>query len=240
MIMDWFAMGLTVLLPLIGGALGFGIGYWISVKTSGRDATLKKIRYIFPWFLIGFAIAFILPNLVQGDLPNLNFIYVGFAVFIIIWLLSWPFRKRAADQLLLNVGRMPQNKIMLWIGVLELLVAVYLTWQVFTMPAQSPESTSAIAEIAKLSFWWAFASFFLALGVNTLELRKNGLCFMYTFIPWQRMQSYEWQGSNSGTLNIFLKPRLRLFPGIISINIPEQHRTTIEHAVASHISSHNK
>ncbi len=215
---------------LIGVALGSG--YLISAAILGRKAASRNIRYGLPWLLMGFALAFVFAILMRWQRPSGDLFSSVYVAGVLAWLLSWPVRKRGAGDLLLNAGRTLQNKLLFWIGVLEVGVATYFTWPSLIVPVRSVEYIS----ILQVIFWWVFAIFFLVLGSSQLELRENGLSFMYTFVAWQRMKSYAWEPSKPNTLTIRVKPYLPLMPGFISITVPKPHRDTIGQIVASHIS----
>ncbi|MEM9908763.1 MAG: hypothetical protein AAF921_27515, partial [Cyanobacteria bacterium P01_D01_bin.44] len=128
-----------------------------------------------------------------------------------------------------------QSRFLLWIGLLEGIVAAYMTWS--SLSIRDFYSGGSVSTLVGIIFWWTLTVFFIALGLNNLELRKNGVCFMYTVIPWSRMLSYGWETSKPTTLTIRLKPRLSVLPDFMSVNVPKPHRGAIDRIVAIYISS---
>jgi hypothetical protein len=225
--MTWFWGFLIFLVVLVAGPLWFG--YVIAERMIGREAARRNLRYAIPWILFGFALAFTIP--LFGKYGWVSF-YILYAVSISIWLISWFFRKQEAGALLIDIGRTSQNKFVFWIGLFEVAVAVFQTWLFFMLISNGvPKYTSLELEISRLVFWWSVASFFVAIGLNKLELRENGICFMYSLIKWQRINSYAWELAKPNVLTIRFKPRFPLSPGFMSIAIPEKHRKD----VVSHI-----
>ncbi|MEM9977183.1 MAG: hypothetical protein AAF808_06090, partial [Cyanobacteria bacterium P01_D01_bin.2] len=80
-----------------------------------------------------------------------------------------------------------------------------------------------------------FAVFLLSAGLNRLELRENGMCFLYTFIPWQRMKAYTWEASAPNTLTVRIKPRLPLLSDCMSIRVPKACRDDVDQVLHTHI-----
>jgi hypothetical protein len=198
-------------------------------RMIGHEAARRNLRYAVPWLLFGFALAFTIP--LFGRYGWVSF-YILYAVGISIWLISWFFRKQEAGALLIDIGRTSQNKFVFWIGLFEVAVAVLQTWLFFMLVSNGiPKYTSLELEISRLVFWWSVASFFVAIGLNKLELRENGICFMYSLIKWQRINSYDWELVKPNVLTIRFKPRFPLSPGSMSIAIPEEHKKD----VVSHI-----
>ena len=134
---------------------------------------------------------------------------------------------------LLDVGRTAQNKLVFWIGLFEGLVALYLTWQLGFDRALSTEA--AALNLVGIVLWWILTTFFIALGLNKLELRENGSCFLYTFIAWQRIQTYRWARSKPTTLMVRFKASLPGWPGFMSIAVPPYQKEPVEHIVATHV-----
>ncbi|MEM8809071.1 MAG: hypothetical protein AAGF01_23880 [Cyanobacteria bacterium P01_G01_bin.38] len=223
------AVWMVILIVLSAGAIGGG--YLVGERILGQEAARRNMRYGLPWIALGFAIAFLTPIVFTQWLmvPLLYVIGVGG------WLLSWPFRKQASGGLVFNAGRPPQSRFLLWIGLLEGVVAAYMTWS--SLLIRDFYSGGSISTLIGLVFWWTLTVFFIALGLNNLELRKNGVCFMYTVIPWSRMISYRWEASKPTTLTIRLKPRLPILPDFMSVNVPKPHRGAIDRIVAIYISS---
>ncbi len=168
--MAWFWGFLIFFVVLIAGSAWFG--YVAAERMVGREAARRNLRYTIPWLLFGFALVCMILLLGRYDwVVSLNILY---AVWIGTWLISWFFRKQEAGSLLADIGRTAQNKFMFWIGLIEVAVAVLKTGLFF--------ATSLELEISELAFWWSLASFFIAIGLNKLEFRENGICFMYSLI----------------------------------------------------------
>lgn len=164
------------------------------------------------------------------------FFYLVCSIGMGFWLLSWPVRKRKAGHLLLNAGRTWHNKMLFWIGIAEIAVAAVITWVSVVTLTDLPDISSAIAPaFTKISFWWMVALFIVSVGLNKLELRENGLCFLYTAIPWRRMTSYTWETSYPDILTIRVQPRLLLLPRLMRIRIPAAHRHEIDRIVQTYI-----
>lgn len=215
---------------MIGAAVGSG--YLVGAIILGRKAASRNVRYGLPWLLMGFALAFVFATLMRWQRPSSDLFSLAYVMVVLTWLLSWPVRRQDAGEVLLNAGRTLQHKLLFWIGILEVGVAIYFTWPSLIVPVRSVEYIS----IPQIVFWWVFAIFFLVLGLSQLELRENGFCFMYTFVRWQRIKSYAWEPSRPNTLTIQVKPYLPLMPGFISITVPSSHRDAVEQIVAAHFS----
>ena len=219
---------------LLAGVI-LGVSYFVGCNLYGPKATQRNMRYFLPWFAVGWAIAFIIPTLGQWGGVRWGFFALIYVVGVVAWLLSWPLREKAAGSLLLNAGRSQQNKLIFWVGICEVAVAAFITWLAVTSLMNFPEETDAIAQVLQIIFWWTVAAFFLAIGLNKLKVRENGICFMYTFISWSRMKSYAWESSHPNTLTIQYTPFIPVLPGYMTINIPKRHRDEIDRLVEAHI-----
>ena len=221
--MAWFWGFLTFFVVLMAGSFWFG--YVAAERMVGREAARRNLRYAVPWLLFGLAFAFVIPLLGRYGWVSFCILYAGETS---AWLISWFFRKQEAGSLLADIGRTSQNKFMFWIGLIEVAVAVLYTWSFFTLVSNGvPEYTSLELEGSKVILWWSLASFLIAIGLNKLEFRENGTCFMYSFIKWQRINSYTWEPAKLNVLTIRFKPHFPLFPGLMSIAIPAKHKDVV-------------
>lgn len=144
-------------------------------------------------------------------------------VSIIVWWLIWFFRKKEFGDLLINIGRTSINKYYFSFGVPYALLVTLSTCLLFVqMPVEIRQSL-ILEIISQLGFGWISAILFLAYGFSGLEFRENGICFMFTFLNWRRVKSYNWEKSKPNVLTIWFKPRFPLLPGFISIPIPTKH-----------------
>jgi len=233
--MTWFLGFLIFFLVLM--AISLGIGYAIAEKMIGREAAQRNLRYVLPWLLFGFAIAFLIPSF--GKYGWISF-HILYAVVINIWLLSWFFQKQEAGVLLLDIGKNGQSKFFFWGGLLEVALAVYMTWLFFKQVSRGfPQYSSLEMEASKLTSLWSFAIFFMALGLSKLEFREKGICFMFSFITWQKVKSHNWEQSKPNTLTIRFKPRYPLFPGFMSMAIPAKHRDAVSHILNERLPNKN-
>ena len=221
--MIWLILGIAFMgLALVGG-------YFLAARSLGHDVANRNVRDALPWLLVGFAIAFAAPLLVPFTGNIVPIIYI---VAVLAWLVSWPYRRRAAGSLLLDAGRPARTKFLVWIGLLEGAIAIYFT--VTSLMAIAPPE-DGITRTLGVMFWWTITAFFLATGLSRLEFRENGVCFLYTFIPWPRMTSYQWGTVNPNTLTLRYNSLLPLLPGFMSITVPARHRDVSDRIVSTHI-----
>lgn len=235
--MNWY-LSFLFYIVLVASFLWFR--YSAAAQILGREAGRRILRSTIVLLLLGFALAKAIALL--GKYGWIGF-YLLYAVATSVWLLSWSFRKKKAGELQLNVGRTAQNKFIFWFGMLGIFYAICLTY-LFVLIVSSiqvantyPASTDLSMDIAILAFWWSCAISLVAIGLNRLEIRENGICFMYAFVAWQSIISYHWERSQPNTLTIQFKPYIRLFPRYKSMAIPTKHREVVSHLVQKHLPS---
>ena len=228
--MAWF-FGYIIFISLV--LLG---GYLLVARTMGPTVARRNIGYALPWMLVGLALS-LTPALVALGGPIIwSSFYLSYVIIVGLWLVSWPLRKRKAGELLLNAGRTWHNKCLFWIGLIEVVIAAMITWISWVSLTEfSNTSNTVVHSSLKVSFWWMLAILIVSLGLNRLELRENGLCFFFNFIPWQRMQSYTWESSHPETLTIRVQSRIFFLPGTMSIRVPEAQRDRIDHVLKDYI-----
>lgn len=234
--MEWFWLFLLVSVIVIAASFW---GYLAEEGMVGREAARRNSRYAVPALLFcvlfGFALVYVVELLGRYGWVSFHILY---AVAISAWWMSWFFRKQEAASLLADVGRTPQSKFLFWGGLIQVAVSVFMTWLLVTSPlTRMPEYTSLTLEISRLVFWWSIASYSIALGLNKLEFRENGICYLYSLIRWQRINSYTWETDKSNVLTIRFKPRFPLWPGITSLAIPARYKEVVSHILAERLPS---
>lgn len=228
--MAWF---LSYIL-LVG--LGLLVVYGLLVKTMGQPAARRQTRHALPWIVLGFAIAFISAFIAVWKQSGWSFIHLAYIISASLWLMSWPVRKRKAGSLQLNVGRTWHNRMLFWLGLAEFAIAAIITGVSWFTLTEIANSSTEVAQLSlKVAFWWALAAFIFSLGLNKLELRENGLCFLYNFMPWQRMNSYTWDTNYPNILVIQIHPRFVFLPASMNIRVPKRHRDAIDRIVQTYI-----
>ena len=210
--------------------------YVLLTRTMGQEAASRNLRFSLPWVVTGFMIALIPFLVTLGGQTVWSVLYLIYVVSMGVWWLTWPKRKRQAGALLLNAGRTWHNKIMFWIGIAEVGVAAVITWISWvSLTAFADPSNTVVHTSLKVAFWWTLALLIISLGLNRLELRKNGLCFLYNVVPWQRMRSYTWETTHPNTLTIRVQPRVIFWPDTMSIKVPEKYRDDIDRILQTYI-----
>jgi hypothetical protein len=218
----------SFLIVLIFMATGIGIGYAIAERMIGREAAHRNLRYVLPLLLFGFAIAFLIPLL--GKYGWVSF-YILSALGISISMLNWFLRKQEAGALLLGIGKTAQNKLLFGVGLIGVAVAGSMTWLFFEQVLREFLQYGSLGkEASKLVFFWSCAIHAMLRGLSKLEFRENGICFMLSFIAWQKVKSCDWEQDKPNTLTIRLKPQYPLsFPWFMSMVIPAKHRDAVSY-----------
>ncbi|MBP5971376.1 hypothetical protein HW132_01155 [Brasilonema sp. CT11] len=216
------------------------IAYAISYRTIGRQAAQRRLGrtalFILLAFFVSFGLHFLGKHGFLGKYGSISFNFL-FAAFVVLWLLSWNWRKRKAGALLLDVGRFSRSKLMLWVGVLEALFAVFNTWSAINKISTGLESDTNLVEvIAQPVFLWSLAIYFLSMGLSRLEFRENGICYMLSVVKWEKLTSYWWSQDKPNIVTIeFKQPPYLLSTGLRSLRIPSAHRDGVKQILAEHL-----
>ncbi|MEL6161664.1 MAG: hypothetical protein AAFQ40_12040 [Cyanobacteria bacterium J06623_5] len=211
---------------LLGLAIALGLGYAIARKILGPQAAKRNLLYSAPWLILGALLPLLLSEAGRYGLIILYALYAG---GVLIWLLSWPLRQRAAGALLLEVGQTAQTRLLFWVGLGQVGVAIAMTLPLLDQLTGPFVTTGNIVSgIVKLSFWWIIAALFIALGRSKLEIRENGLAYLYSWQPWERIQAFGWDDDQPNTLILKAIPRSFLSRRYLTLSIPKEIQSQVD------------
>ncbi|KPQ32649.1 MAG: UL2 protein [Phormidesmis priestleyi Ana] len=209
------------------------VGYLIARVTLGPQAAGRNLFYSGPWLVLGAAIAIFLSLMGRY---GLTILYGLYAVGVVLWLVSWPLRKRRAGALKLEVGRTSQNKILLWVGLAFVGLAIAMTiplLDLFTGALVTPVSIAIGA--VKIAFWWAIALLFIMLGLSDLEIRENGLSYLYSWQPWDRVEAFGWDDDKPNTLILRVVKRSPFSRRYVTMGIPPAQKNAVDQLIDDYI-----
>jgi len=211
-------MSSWVWLFLFGLVVGVGVGYGLSRKALGPQAANRNVAYALPWLVLGVVVPLVLSLLGRYAFVILYGVY---AVVLLLWLGSWPLRKRQAGELLIRVGTTLQNRILFGVGLLQVGIAIAMTFNQLDLFTGSLATTNGIISgIAQLTFWWTLALLFISIGQSNLELHEYGLTHLFSWQPWERISAFGWDDDQPTTLILKAKPRSFISRKYLTMSIP--------------------
>lgn len=214
-------------------AIALAIGYGICRLLLGPQAAARNLLYAGPWLLFGAVLAIALSLAGRFGLVGLYALYTGGVLF---WLMSWPVRKRPAGNLLHSIGPTSQNKILLWVGLFQVGLAIAMTLLLLDRVTGGLVTGLGIASgIIQILFWWSLALLFILLGRSNLEIREQGLCYLYAWQPWVRVEAFGWDDDKPNTLILKLLPRSFISRRFITLNIPSEQKTIVDDLIDDYL-----
>ena len=217
---------LNLVLFILAIAIALCLGYVIARGVLGTQAAQSNLIYAAPWLVIGALIPLLLTSIGRYGLIIFYAIYV---LSVLAWLVSWPWRKRTAGNLLLEVGATTQNKLLFWLGLGLVGLAIAMTIPLLDRLTGDLVTTGGIISgIITISFWWMIALLFLLLGRSQLEIRENGLAYLFAWQPWERIQAFGWDDDKPNTLILKATPRTPFSRQYITISIPPAQQAEVD------------
>ncbi|MEM9949844.1 MAG: hypothetical protein AAF810_27755, partial [Cyanobacteria bacterium P01_D01_bin.36] len=187
-------------------------------KALGPQPANRNFVYALPWLIAGAVLPLILSPLGSYAFVILYGLY---AVGVLLWLGSWPLRKRQAGELLIRVGTTFQNRILFVFGLLQVGLAIAMTFNQLDLFTGALATTGGmVSGIAKLAFWWTLALLFLSIGQSNLELHEHGLTHLFAWQPWERISAFGWDDDQPTTLILKTQPRTFLSRKYLTMSIP--------------------
>lgn len=207
-------------------AFTFSLGYLVLSRVLGPSSARRSLIYAAPAILIGLLLPLLLAFVGRFGLVVLYGLYAAGAL---LWMLSWPLRKKQAGDLLLRIGRTMQSKVLLWLGLFQVGLAIAITLSRLDQFTGSLVTTGGvIAGAVELSFWWSLALLFILLGCSRLEIRENGLSYLFAWQPWERIQAFGWDDDNPNTLILKTYPRTFLSRRYMMLSIPADQQQRVD------------
>ncbi|MEO0769450.1 MAG: DUF5673 domain-containing protein [Cyanobacteria bacterium J06649_4] len=217
---------LNLMLFVLAIVIALAIGYAIARAILGPQAAQRNITYAIPWLIAGALLPLFLAYVGRYGLV---IFYALYAISVLMWLISWPWRKRPAGDLLLKVGATAQNKLLFWVGLGLVGLAVAMTIPLLDQFTGLITTTGSILSgIVTIAFWWTLAALFVLLGRSQLEIRENGLSYLFAWQPWERIQAFGWDDDKPNTLILKAAPRTPLSRKYITLSIPAQQQEEVD------------
>lgn len=209
------------------------IGYLFARAVLGPQAARRNLYYSAPWLVGGAAVAVALSFVGRYGLVALYGIY---ALGVLLWLLSWPIRKKKAGALKLEVGRTSQNKILFWVGLFQIGVAIVMSLPALDLLTGALATPGSIViSLVEIAFWWAIALLFILLGLSDLEIREHGLSYLYAWQPWDRVEAFGWDDDKPNTLILRMVKRSFLSRRYVTLSIPPAQKEAVDQLIDDYI-----
>lgn len=231
--MPWY-LAITLAAIALGGlAFTLLMGYWLQRQESGIETARRSLRYVIVYLLVFGSILtgilLIFYNFLGEKATSIifNILYYLIIVFILI---RFHLKKSNLGNLILDAGMTSGNQVNLVGGIFFAAIAVLVTVRVAVRLQTFIDSDflQKVEEISILPYYWAFASWFIALGRSGLQLRANGISYLLISYKWNNIKHYYWEQSNRNTLTIWLRKRILFFlPKAISIPVPQDYREEV-------------
>ena len=210
-----------------------GIGYGLTRQALGTQAANRNVVYAVPWLIAGAALPLILSPLGRYALVAL---YAVYAIGVLIWLGSWPLRKWQAGELLIRVGTTLQNRILFGFGLLQVGIAIAMTFNQLDLFTGGLVTTGGILSgIAKLAFWWTLALLFISIGQSNFELHEHGLTYLFSWQPWERIAAFGWDDDQPTTLILKAKPRTFISRKYLTLSIPSAQIEEVDRLLENYL-----
>ena len=206
-------------------AAGLSLGYLFLRSVFGRQAAQKNLAYAAPWILLGGLAGLLVPFLGAYGLVVL----LGFYILVVaIWLISWPTRLKGAGVLKLSVGKTTQNESLHWIALVTTAGAIALTILLLDqLTGPLTTLTGIISGLIQILFFWTMPLFFYLLSRTHLEIRENGLAYLFAWQPWERISAFGWDDDQPSTLLFKLVPRSPISRRYMTMTIPTAQVETV-------------
>lgn len=216
----------NLVLFLLVIALSFGLGYFVLSRVLGPNSARRSLTHAAPAILLGLLLPLLLAFAGRYGLVILYGLYAAGAL---VWILSWPVRKQRAGELLLRLSATLQSKLLLWVGLLQIGLAIAITLSRLDQFTGGLVTRSGIITgIVELAFWWSIALLFVLLGCSKLEIRENGLSYLLSWQPWERIQAFGWDDDKPNTLILKTYPRTFLSRRYQMLRIPADQQQTVD------------
>ncbi|MGB3788117.1 MAG: hypothetical protein WA949_08905 [Phormidesmis sp.] len=216
----------NLVLFLLAIALSLSLGYFVLSRVIGARSARRSLIYAAPAILIGLLLPLVLAFAGRYGLVILYGLYAAGAL---LWMLSWPLRKKQAGVLLLRLSATLQSKVLFWLGLFQVGLAIAITYSRLDQFTGSLVTTGGIISgIAELAFWWSLALLFVVLGCSRLEIRENGLSYLLAWQPWERIRAFGWDDDKPNTLILKTYPRTFLSRRYMMLRIPADQQQTVD------------
>lgn len=207
-------------------AVGIAIAYFLLSAISGSQAAQKNLVYSTPWLVLGGLAVALIPFLGAYGLIVLLGIYL---LAVAIWLISWPARRQSAGEVKLSIAKTGQDKAFIWMALITAGSAIALTFFLLdrlTGPLTTPVGTAS--GIVQILFLWTIPLFFLLLSRSPLEIRENGIAYLFAWQPWERIVAFGWDDDKPNTLLFKLVPRSPISRRYMAMTIPSDRVETVD------------
>lgn len=207
-------------------AAGLSLGYLFLRSVLGRQAAQKNLAYAAPWIVLGGLAGLLVPLLGAYGLVVLLGIYI---LIVAIWLVSWPTRLKGAGALKLSVGKTTQNEALSWLGLVTTAGAIALTVLILDqLTGPFTTLTGTISGLVQILFFWTIPLFFFLISRTHLEIRENGLAYLFAWQPWERIAAFGWDDDQPNTLLFKLVPRSPVSRRYMTMTIPTAQVETVD------------
>ena len=210
----------------LGIALGLVLSYFILSLVLGPRSARRSLTHAAPAISIGLLLPLALTFAGRHVLAALYGLYAAGAL---LWMISWPLRKKQAGDLLLRLRATLQSRVLLWLGLFQVGLAIAITPSRLDRFTGGLVTTGGILSgLAELAFWWSLALLFILLGSSRLEIRENGLSYLLSWQPWERIQAFGWDDDKPNTLILKTYPRTFLSRRYMMLSIPADQQQAVD------------
>lgn len=189
-------------------------------------------------FIIGITLCFFgvpaLIALLGFGQPTGKSIYIGFAVASVgsglLFLFNWFRDRRQAGPVVLDLLPVPGRRLSFLLGGLFLLMG-------FLGSYESASLSSRISWLISSLIGLAIGSYQILFGSSRLEVRKNGIMIYTEFVPWDKIEAFEWAEGGGSFSRLKIQYRMQ-FPAIarkVDLPVPMEKKQQLELLLQGHV-----
>jgi len=161
-------------------------------------------------------------------------IYIGFAVASVgsslLFLFNWFRDRRQAGPVVVDLLPIPARWTAFLLGAMFILMG-------FVGSFESASLSSGVSWLISSLIGLAIGSYQILFGYSRLEVRKNGIMIYTEFVPWDKIDAFEW-AEGGGELSRLKIQYGTQFPAIlrkVDLPVPMEKRGQLELLLEGHV-----